>query len=123
MFEKATKLKLRFDYKGVCTVEDLWDLSVRELDAIYKTVNGKLKQSQEDSLLNVKVKEDEVLKLQVDILKHIVEIKLTEADVKEQAKAKKAKKQKLMEILESKEVSDLQGKSAEEIKKMIEELE
>jgi hypothetical protein len=122
MFEKASKIKLRFDYRGVCTVEDLWDLSVKELDSIYKTVNAKLKQSQEDSLLNTKTKEDETLKLQVDILKHIVEVKLAEAEAKEQAKERKMKKQKLTEILASKQDADLQGKSVEEIKKMIEEL-
>lgn len=120
MFEKASKVKLRFDYRGVCTVEDLWDLSVKELDSIYKTINAKLKQSQEDSLLNTKTKEDEILKLQVDILKHVVEVKLAEA--REQAKERKIKKQKLTEILASKQDADLQGKSIDEIKKMIDEL-
>lgn len=122
MFEKASRVKLRFDYRGICTVEDLWDLSVKELDSIYKAVNSKLKQSQEDSLLNTKTKEDEVLKLQVNIIKHIVEVKLAEMEAREQAKERKLKKQKLTEILASKQEADLHGKSVEEIQKMIEEL-
>jgi hypothetical protein len=122
MFEKATKLKLRFDYKGVCTVEDLWDLSVKELDSMYKTENTKLKQSQEDSLLNTQTKEDVVTKLKVDIIKHIVEVKLAEAEARENAKERKMKKMRLTEILASKQDADLQGKSTEEIQKMIDEL-
>lgn len=122
MFEKASRIKLRFDYRGICTVEDLWDLSVKELDSIYKAVNSKLKQSQEDSLLNTKTKEDEILKLQVNIIKHIVEVKLAEMEAREQAKERKLKKQKLTEILASKQEADLHGKSVEEIQKMIEEL-
>ena len=123
LFEKATKMKLRFEFRGLSSVEDLWDLTVKELDSLYKTVNTKLKQSQEDSLLNTKTKEDEVLKLQVEIIKHIVEVKLQEAETRELAKERKAKKQKLMEILASKQDADLQGKSTEELQKMLDELD
>jgi len=123
LFEKATKMKLRFEFRGLSSVEDLWDLTVKELDSIYKNLNSKLKQSQEDSLLNTKTKEDEVLKLQVEIIKHIVEVKLQEAETRELVKERKVKKQKLMEILANKQDADLQGKSTEELQKMLDELD
>ena len=62
MFEKASRLKLRFEYKGLCSVEELWDLSVQELDNIYKVLNSKAKAMREESLLQEKTKEDQLQK-------------------------------------------------------------
>ena len=38
IFEYATKNRLRFPYKGSQSVEDLWALSVEELDKLFKTL-------------------------------------------------------------------------------------
>ena len=79
IFEVATRGKYRFPYKGQITVEDLWDLSVTQLDSIFKTLNAQYKQSKEESLLETKSKEDEVLDTQIAIVKHIVAVKQQEA--------------------------------------------
>ena len=65
MFEFAVRNKVRFPFKGLITVEDLWDLSVRELDNIFKTLNAQMKKSEEESLLATKSKEDETLSVQI----------------------------------------------------------
>ena len=54
LFEIATRNRYRFTYKGVMTVEDLWDLNVEALDAIFKALNRNKKTADEDSLLAVK---------------------------------------------------------------------
>ena len=72
IFEYATRNKVSFPYKGNVWVEDLWDLSVTELDKVFKTLNSQRKQSQEESLLNTKSKEDEIVDVQIAIVKHIV---------------------------------------------------
>ena len=58
IFEMATRNKFRFPYKGLISVEDLWDLSHVQLDSIYKNLNKEIKQTQEESLLSAKNSED-----------------------------------------------------------------
>lgn len=122
MFIKASREKMRFPYKGLATVEDLWDLPVTELDKIYKLLNAKSKQAQEESLLEVKTSEDEELTAQIEIIKYIVSVKLEEKKAAEMAKERKEQKQKIMSILASKQDEALHGKSIEELKKMLDEL-
>ena len=52
MFEVAVRDKFRYPYKGVIATEDLWDLSVQQLDGIFKTLKSQEKKAQEESLLN-----------------------------------------------------------------------
>lgn len=122
MFIKASREKMRFPYKGLATVEDLWDLSVTELDKIYKSLNAKAKQAQEESLLEVKSSEDEELTAQIEVIKYIVSVKLEEKKAAEMAKERKEQKQKIMSILASKQDEALHGKSIEELEKMLDEL-
>lgn len=119
MFEKASRAKYRYPYKGSVSTEDLWDLSVEELDSIYKTLNKQVKVSQEDSLLSTRKAEDEVLTTQIEVVKHIFTVKLTEAEERKNAKAKKEEKQKLLEILAHKKNSELEGKTVAELEAMI----
>lgn len=122
MFIKASREKMRFPYKGLATVEDLWDLPVTELDKIYKSLNTKAKQAQEESLLEVKTSEDEELTAQIEIIKYIVSVKLEEKKAAEMARERKEQKQKIMSILASKQDEALHGKSIEELEKMLDEL-
>ncbi len=122
IFEYATREALRFPYKGMQSVEDLWKLSVRELDSIYKTLNKQVKQSEEESLLNTKTTVDKELDVQIAIVKHIVAVKLAEQEAREKASAKKAQKQKIMAIIASKQDEALQNSSVEDLQKMLDEL-
>ena len=79
MFEVAVRNKFRFPFKGVISVEDLWDLSVQQLDGIFKTLKSQEKKAQEESLLDTRTPEDEALKTKIDIIRYIVTVKLDEA--------------------------------------------
>jgi hypothetical protein len=116
MFEKASRLKLRFPYfRGVCNVEDLWDLPVEELDKIYQTVNQGLRCLQENSLLE-KNNNHELLELKVDILKYIVIVKMAEKEDKENELVRKEQKRQIDEIIAKKENAALEGKTIDELK-------
>jgi hypothetical protein len=104
MFEKAVRLKLRFSYKGVLSVEDLWDLSLRELDDIYKGVNAKLKMLSEESLLEERAdKERETAELAWAIVKRVFKTKMAEQEEREAEVEKAFKKQRLLEIIADKQ--------------------
>lgn len=122
IFEYATREALRFPYKGMQSVEDLWQLSVKELDSIYKTLNKQVKQSEEESLLTTKSNVDTELEVQIAIVKHIVSVKLAEKEAAEKASAKKAQKQKIMSIIATKQDEALQNSSIDDLKKMLDEL-
>ena len=122
IFEYATREALRFPYKGMQSVEDLWQLSVKELDSIYKTLNKQIKQSEEESLLATKSNVDTELEVQIAIVKHIVSVKLAEKEAAEKASVKKAQKQKIMSIIATKQDEALQNSSIDDLKKMLDEL-
>lgn len=121
IFEYAVRNKIRFPFKGMISVEDLWDLSLTNLDSIYKTLNKQVKQSEEESLLITKTNVDTELEIQIAIVKYIVSVKLEEQEAREKVAAKKAQKQKIMSIIATKEDEALQNRSVEELRKMLEE--
>ena len=122
IFEFATRNKVRFPFKGMISVEDLWDLSLTNLDSIYKILNKQVKQSEEESLLTTKSSVDTELEVQIEIIKHIVSVKLKEQEAREKAAAKNAQKQKIMSIIATKEDEALQNSSVEDLRKMLDEL-
>ncbi len=123
IFEYAVRNKVRFPFKGMISVEDMWDLSLTNLDSIYKVLNKQVKQSEEESLLKTKTSVDEELEVQLAIVKHIVSVKLAEKEAAEKAIAKKEQKQKIMSIIATKENEALQNRSIDDLKKMLDELD
>ena len=123
IFEYATRNKIRFPFKGMISVEDLWELTPTNLDTIYKTLNKQVKQSEEESLLNTKTSVDTELEVQIAIVKHIVSVKLEEQEAREKASTKRAQKQKIMAIIASKQDEALQNSSVEDLQKMLDELD
>lgn len=123
LFIVATRQKFRFNFKGVATVEDLWDLNVRDLDTIFKGLNAQAKQAKEESLLAVKSKEDAVLEAKIEIVKYIVATKLEEANQRRIRAENREKKNRIAEILADKQDEELRGKSVEELKQLYDSME
>lgn len=120
LFKIAVKNKYRFTYKGVQTVEDLWDLSVEELDKIYKTLKNKQKSEAEESLLTTTSKEDKELNNKIEIIKTIVADKLSDKEKSVKAAERRAKNRRILEIMADKQEDELKSKSLDELKAMLE---
>ena len=123
LFIMATQHKFRFPYKGAVSVEDLWDMNVRDLDTVFKALNAQAKQANEESLLTTKSKEDSILEAKIEIVKYIVSAKLAEAEAQRVKAEMKEKKRRIAEILADKQDEELRGKSAAELTAMLNAME
>lgn len=122
LFESATRSKMRFPFKGMISVEDLWDLSLTNLDSVFKTLNAEVKKSQEESLLNTKSKEDEEVSNKIEIVKYIVGVKLDEKKKREDTKKNAEMRQRLLEIKAKRQDAALENMSDEDLDKALAEL-
>lgn len=116
IFKYAAKKALRFPYKGVATVEDLFNLNMGSLDMVYKTLKKQQKASDEESLIEEKTTEDKNLEIKLAIVKEIFEDKKAAAEKAKRIVANKAKNQKILEILAKKENEALESMSEDELK-------
>lgn len=121
LFEIATKEKYRFPYKGMISVEDLWDLTPAQLDSIYKALNKDIKEKGEDSLLTEN-QADATLSNMVEIVKHIFTVKKGEAEARKAAADKAKKRERIMEILAQKQDESLLNMDEADLRKMLDDL-
>lgn len=128
MFEKATRLKppLRFNYRGQATVEDLWDIPVSIVNGNYTSLLNDIfceldaiKEQRRGGLFATKTGKDEILDLKLAIVKHIVEVKVSELQERLNANLKAERKQKLLGMLSAKQDANM---SVEDLTKEIDEL-
>lgn len=123
LFEVATRNNYQFPFRGMINVIDLWNLSLTNLDSVFKTLNAESKKSQEESLLVTKSKEDEENSNKIEIVKHIVSVKLAEKKAREDAKKNAEKRQRLLEIKAKRQDAALENMSDDELDKALAELE
>lgn len=115
IFERAVREKTRFNFKGSIGVEELWDLSLEDLDTIYGKLDTELEGLPKKSLLSTNSKQREEIEFKQEIIKHIVETKKIEAEQKSVAKENSAKKQMILDILAKKQNQSYENMSVEEL--------
>lgn len=122
LFINATRNNYQFPFRGMINVIDLWDLSLINLDSVFKTLNAEAKKSEEESLLNTKSKEDEEISNKIEIVKYIVSVKLDEKKKREDAKKNAEMRQRLLEIKAKRQDAALENMSDEDLDKALAEL-
>jgi hypothetical protein len=99
MYKQASKLKLRFlTTKGTMSVEQLWDLSLSDLDSLAVSLEEAYKNSKGKSFLTKKTEKDKTIKLQFDIVLDVLQTKVEDNEAAQIAENNKAKLHKALEI-------------------------
>ena len=129
IFEQATRRAIRFEStKGDLSVEQLWDLPLQsrnqfDLDTIAKTVNRQLNDVTEESFVSVRENPaKETLSLKLELVKHIISVKLQEAEEARNRANKASEKEKLLRLLDEKQNEALRALTPEEIQERLKAL-
>lgn len=123
MFEKASRLKVRFEVAGgSLSAEDVWDLPLSSaanrpnLDALARGIYQQIKSSEEVSFVNTKPSPaNELLRLKLDIVKRVIEVKQAENALAVEARVKAEKRKKILELIEARQDDKLKAKTLEEL--------
>lgn len=122
IFELAARGALRFEStKGHVNTEDLFRLSLTDLDTVAKNINRKIKEFEEESFVSAKSATLDLLNIKLDIVKFVIADRLKANQDRQAAAEKAAQKQKVLEILERKQNSQLEELSVEELKAMLQD--
>ncbi|MGL5460520.1 MAG: hypothetical protein ACRDBY_12970 [Cetobacterium sp.] len=119
LFEKALIGKYRYNYKGLLTTEDLFDLTLKELDFIYTGLSTELKKVENVGLLSVENKDTQTLKNKMEIVQHVFTTKKEAIESDRISKENKAKKQQIMELIEKKRVDSLQNMTEAQLQELL----
>lgn len=122
IFERAAREKTRFNFKGLISAEDLWDLSLENLDSIWCELEAELEKLPRRSLLAAGIDQRGEIEFKQEIIKHIVDTKKIESEARAVAKSNSEKKQMILDIIQAKQNEDLKAKSVEELMQIAESL-
>ena len=129
IFEKASKQKLRFETsKGFISTEQLWDLPLQSntgkvnLDDLAKEVSAKLKESEVESFVTKGKASNTDDKLRLDILKHVIDVRVTEKEALSNQRANAERKRLLLDVLAEKRAANLSNLTEEQIQAELDSL-
>lgn len=119
--EIATRQHLRIQYHGNLSVEDLWDLNTDQLNEIYMGLRKRQKDSESESLIEVKTPGSNELDVSIMLVKHIFQVKIDEKNALKLKREKAAKRKRIRELIAQKEDETLMSSSKEELEKLLAE--
>jgi hypothetical protein len=93
-----------------------------DLDEVAKNIHKELKDSEEVSFVAPVTSSNTTAQLKMDIVKHIITVKLAEQQSAQKARETKEKKQMIMQIIAQKQNDALTNSSVEDLQKMLDNL-
>jgi len=118
-FLKASRAKLRFSTtKGSLSIEQMWDLSLEELDFMAVSLEEAYENSKGKSFLTKKTKKDRTIKLQYDIVLEMLQTLVEERDAAYAASETKKHNAMIDDLIVSKETEKLSNMSIKQLEKL-----
>lgn len=119
-FKLASQQKLRIKTSyGLLSTEQLWDLSIDDLDELAVSLEIAHNQSGRKSFQVKTSDKDKIAKLRFDVVLDIFNTKVAEKEALTQAKENKEYNAKIISLIAEKQDESLKGKSVEELEGML----
>lgn len=121
-FKLATQQKLRFQTsKGSLNIEQLWDLTLNDLDNLAVSLEQDYEESKGKSFLVKRTVKDKTIKLQFDIVLDILQTKAQAAEEAKERKERKEHNEKILTLISEKKDESLKGKSIKQLEAMLQD--
>ena len=120
MYKEALQKKLRFKTnKGMITTEDLFDLSLQNLNTLAIMLDKKISEAPKKSFIEELPAEENDDELRFNIVKDVINIKLKARKDNIDKTQADAQKKRILEILAKRNDEELEKKSTEELRAML----
>ena len=120
MYKEALQKKLRFKTnKGMITTEDLFDLSLQNLNTLAIMLDKKISEAPKKSFIEELPAEENHDELRFSIVKDVINIKLKARKDNINRAQIDARNKRIAELIAKKEDEALENKSIEELRAMI----
>lgn len=120
MYKEASRRKLRFSTNvGLLSTEQLWDLSLENLDKLAVALEATYDSAKNKSFLVKTEDKNKTVKLQFDIVFDILQTKVEEQEKLRVARETKESNKQIMELIAKKQAGELEGKSIAELTAML----
>jgi len=119
-FKLASQQKLRFQTnKGLLSVEQLWDLSLEDLDTLAISLETEHKESGKKSFLVKTSAKNKITKLRFDVVLDVLNTKVEEMQAVQEAAEIKEHNKKIIALIAEKQDEALKGKSIKQLEAML----
>lgn len=119
-FKLITRQKGRFQSsKGQLSTEQLWDVDVEDLNDIAVSLDEQFEKSGKKSFIEEVSEKDMLVKLKLDVVLEILQIKLAERKAAKEAAANLKHNKKIIAAISEKKDEALKSKSVEELESML----
>jgi len=120
MYKLASQQQLRVQTsKGLLSIEQLWDLSIEELDIVAVELEREYQSSGKKSFVVKSTAKDRNVKLKFDIVLDILTTKVEDRDLLQQKAADKEHNSKILELISEKQDESLKGKTVKQLEAML----